>query len=273
MAISALQDFAQKHENLICLLQEPWCDRHGNPPSLPGFNTFTPTPSKPKCVTYVHHTSGLIAATTFTAEDSFLGTTITMPRNQKKFTIFNFYSPGRPEPLAAILPTLHLPTNCLLMGDLNAHHSWWQGPLPPTARTSHASHTIVNWFEDHNFYLQNEPAIPTHHPRNGGQPSTIDLCFSRGSVMQSILLLAVDHNTTSDHSAVTISLSLPTIVTLTTLRRCWRKADWGRFDNRIQATGMDLSQLQGVDDTLRAITNITKLIHQAVNEAVPMKKS
>jgi len=36
---------------------------------------------------------------------------------------------------------------------------------------------------------------------------------------------------------------------------------------------MDLSQLQGVDDTLRAITNITKLIHQAVDEAVPMKKS
>src|SRR3978361_592565 len=104
--ISALQDFARKTENLICLLQEPWCDRHGNPPSLPGFNTFTPSPLKPRCVTYIRHTSSLTAATTFTAEDSFLGTTITMP-NRKTFTIFNFYSPGRPEPLAAILPTLH----------------------------------------------------------------------------------------------------------------------------------------------------------------------
>jgi hypothetical protein len=219
--ISALQDVAQKTENLICLLQEPWCDRHGNPPSLSGFNTFTPTPSKPRCVTYVRHTSSLTATTTFTAGDSFLGTTITTPHDRKMFTIFNFYSPGWPEPLAAILPTLQLRTNCLLMEDLNAHHSWWQGPLPQIARISHASHTITNWLQANNFNLQNEPAIPTHHARNGGQPCTIDLCFSRGSVTHSILLLAVDHDTTSDHSAVTISISLPTTVTPTTTHRCW----------------------------------------------------
>jgi hypothetical protein len=142
--ISALQDFARKPENIICLLQEPWCDRHGNPPSLPGFDTFTPTPTKPRCVTYVRHTSGLIATTVFTAQDSFLGITVTMPNTQKKFTLFNFYSPGRPEPLATILPTLNLPMDCLLMGDLNAHHTWWQGPLPPTVRISRANHTIAN---------------------------------------------------------------------------------------------------------------------------------
>ena len=34
---------------------------------------------------------------------------------------------------------------------------------------------------------------------------------------------------------------------------------------------MDLSQLQGTDDTLRAITNITQLLHQAVDEAVPLR--
>ena len=34
---------------------------------------------------------------------------------------------------------------------------------------------------------------------------------------------------------------------------------------------MDLSQLQGMDDTLRAITNITHLINQAVDEAVPLR--
>ena len=50
--ISVLQDFAAKHENLILLLQEPWCDRHGNPPSLPGFDIFTPSSTKPKCVTH-----------------------------------------------------------------------------------------------------------------------------------------------------------------------------------------------------------------------------
>jgi hypothetical protein len=224
--ISALQDFAKKPENLICLLQEPWCDRHGNPPSLPGFDIFTPTLPKPRCVTYVRHTHGLTATTVFTAQDSFLGTMITTSHNQKTFTLFNFYSPGRAEPLADILPTFKLPNDCLLMEDLNAHHPWWQGPLPQTARISRTSHTIANWVEDNNFYLQNEPAIPTHHPRNGGYPSTIDLCFSRGSTTQSILALAVDHDTTSDHGAITITLALPSAVVPTVLRRCWHKADW-----------------------------------------------
>jgi len=124
MTISALQDFSQKPEKLICLLQEPWVDRHGNPPPLPGFDIFTPSPIKPRCVTYIHHNPGLTANTVFTAQDPFLGTTITTSHNQQTFTLFNFYSPGWAEPLAAILPTLKLPTDCLLMGDLNTHHLW-----------------------------------------------------------------------------------------------------------------------------------------------------
>ena len=34
---------------------------------------------------------------------------------------------------------------------------------------------------------------------------------------------------------------------------------------------MNLSRLQGVDDTLPPITNITRIIHQAVDEAVPLR--
>src|SRR3978361_1298739 len=109
--ISALQDFARKTENIICLLQEPWCDRHGNPPSLPGFDIFTPSPIKPRCVTYVRRTPGLTVTTVFTAQDSFLGTTITTAHNQKTFTLFNFYSPGRAEQLPAILPTYRFYTH------------------------------------------------------------------------------------------------------------------------------------------------------------------
>jgi len=126
--ISALQDFTKKPENLICLLQEPWYDRHGHPPILPGFDSFTPTPIKPKCVTYVRRISGLTATTTFTAHDSFLGTTITSVRNSTTitFTLFNFYSPGRAEPIARLIPSIPVPKECILMGDLNAHHVWWQ---------------------------------------------------------------------------------------------------------------------------------------------------
>jgi len=53
--------------------------------------------------------------------------------------------------------------------------------------------------------------------------------------------------------------------------RCWRKADWKIFDLQIQSANMDLSHLHGMDDTLYAIANITRLIHQAVDEAVPVR--
>ena len=269
--ISVLQDFAAKHENLILLLQEPWCDRHGNPPSLPGFDIFTPSSSKAKCVTYIRQTQGLTGTTVFTAQDSFLGTMITTPHNQKTFALSNFYSPGRAEPLATILPTLKLPNDCLLMGDLNAHHPWWRGPLSQSARISRASYTISIWLENNHFHLQNKPAIPTHHPRNGRHPSTIDLCLSPGFVTQCIQALAMNHDTTSDHSALTVTLSLSTAMAPAVPCRCWCKADWKIFDLRIQSANMVLSHLHGIDNTLRAISNITRLIHQAVDEAVPVR--
>jgi len=56
-------------------------------------------------------------------------------------------------------------------------------------------------------------------------------------------------------------------------RRCWQKADWEKFDNKIKSAGMDFSHLQGTNDTLRAISNVTKLIHGAADEAVPLKRS
>jgi len=158
------------------------------------------------------------------------------------------------------------------MGDLNGHHLWWQGPLPSTARISYRCQMIAYWLEDNNFHLQNEPAISTNHPKNGGRPFTIDLCFSQGSTTQSILMLVVDHNTTSDHSAkVSMALSLPTVTIPVARRPCWHRANWETLDSQIQSAKMDLLQLHGKDDTLHAVTIITHLIHQAGDEAVPVK--
>jgi len=157
------------------------------------------------------------------------------------------------------------------MGDLNAHHMWWQDPLPPSAHTSLASHTIANWLTENNFHLHNKIATPTHHPRNRGQPSTIDLCLSRGWTTQLVLTLAIDHDTTSDHSSLTASLSLPSNGAPQKAQRCWHKDDWGNFAFHIQNACEDLSNLQGTEDTLRAITNVTHLFHKATNHTVSMK--
>jgi hypothetical protein len=184
----------------------------------------------------------------------------------------NFYSPGKPDHLAAILPTLTPPTDSILLGDLNAHHTWWQGPLPPTIRTSRASQAIADWLETHDFRLHNKIALPTHHPRNGTNPSTIDLCLSKGNIGNDILALAINHDTTSDHSSATITLTFPgeTLKHQEKPRRNWNRADWPAFKTLITNARMDLSNLQGKDDTLRAVTNITNLIHHATNKTIPL---
>ena len=247
-------------------------------PLPPELCLFTPVPTQPKCATYVRRVPGLTATTTFALGPSFLGTTVTstFQTNSTTFTLFNLYSPGRPEPLASIIKNIPLPKSCILLGDFNAHHVWWQGTLPQSARTSAATHSIVDWLETNNFHLHNKPGIPTHHPRNGGIPSTIDLCFSCGSITQSILALAIDHDTTSDHSSITISLSLPSSPSPNTpplQRRAWHRADWNAFASHIQSANMDLTNLSGKEDTLRAISNITGLIHSATDIAVPFRGS
>jgi len=156
------------------------------------------------------------------------------------------------------------------MGDLNTHHAWWQGPLTSTVHISAASHKIANWLEDNKFFLHNKTTIPTHHPRNVGRPSTIDLCFSRESTTQSIFVLAVNHATTSDHSSITATLALQSIIQVSPAQRNWHKADWGTFNCYIQSTGLDLTNLQGEADTLRAVCNITTIIHKATDIAVPL---
>jgi hypothetical protein len=157
------------------------------------------------------------------------------------------------------------------MGDLNAHHVWWQGPLPQTARTSAASHSLAEWFETHNFQLHNKPGLAAHHPRNGGTPSTIDLCLSRGHITSSILSLATDHDTTSDHSSITVTLALPCAAPPASVRRNWHKANWESFSKHIRCSGIDLTNLQGKADTLRAITNVTTILHKAMDAAVPSR--
>ena len=127
---------------------------------------FTPVPTQPKCATYVRCVQGLAATITFTSGTSFLGTTITYTyhMNRTIFTLFNLYSPGRPEPLVSIANDIQLPKNCIFMGDFNAHHGWWKRTLTYSARASTTTHSIVEWLENNNFHLHNKPEIPTHHP-------------------------------------------------------------------------------------------------------------
>jgi len=92
------------------------------------------------------------------------------------------------------------------------------------------------------------------------------------SIPQSILVVGINHNTTSDHSSITITLSLPSSLEKITPQHAWHKATWDAFTSHSQSADMDISNLGAKEDTLHAISNITILIHQAIDIAVPFRE-
>jgi hypothetical protein len=100
------------------------------------------------------------------------------------------YSQGHPKHLAKLIESLKPKPSSIFIGDLNAHHEWWQGSyigpkqssLSQTQRLKNPSTAIANWFEGHNFHLHNKPGIPAHCLTNKNNPSVIDLCLSKGEI-------------------------------------------------------------------------------------------
>jgi hypothetical protein len=121
--------------------------------------------------------------------------------------------------------------------------------------------------EAHSFFLHNKPGCPTHFPRNDNSPSMIDLCFSSGTITNNILAHEIRPESTSDHATCMIYLNLTP--PKATLKRTWYRADWILFQKTVTGSGLDLSNINITEEALRAATNITKIINDATNAAIP----
>jgi hypothetical protein len=95
MTTLALFSFASNPSTILILLQEPAIEHNQLPPSHPDFHLLTPVPECPLYATYVCQLPGVQANIIFTHLNSFLRTRISFPASPA-FTIYNFYSPGRP---------------------------------------------------------------------------------------------------------------------------------------------------------------------------------
>jgi hypothetical protein len=79
---TTIEKFARDPDCYIFLLQEPWNEKNGQPPTYLNFDIFTPTINNPKCATYVRRSPDISATTTFTYRDSFLTTIIYVKSNK-----------------------------------------------------------------------------------------------------------------------------------------------------------------------------------------------
>jgi hypothetical protein len=131
----------------------------------------------------------IVASAGFTHEQSFLGSHIIS--NSLSVYLYNFYSPGYPKAFADPCKSFTHKSPCILMGELNTNHPLWYGHgggIPnKDLRRNTPSNSIAGWFENFSFLLHNEPRVYTHFPHaESFNPSVLDLCLSRGGIMQHI---------------------------------------------------------------------------------------
>jgi hypothetical protein len=141
----------------------------------------------------------------FSADNSFTGVTLRF-HSLPPFTLYNFYSPGRPIAFVSLIKSF-IPANpAIIMGDINAHHEWWYEQLPLPA----GSKEIAHWFSNQGLQFMNPVGIPTHCPHNTSyMPSIIDLVLMRGKVGSYIQICNVKTSSPSDHMALELRPTLP----------------------------------------------------------------
>ena len=275
-----LQYAAALSNTIMVCLQEPALDKQGHPPTHPSFTCYSPS-IRPKCCTYIRTSSDQQVTVVLSEESCFLGCRVSSP-NYKSFTVYNIYSKGgRDIVLAKLLKSPFVPEqSCIMIGDFNCKHPWWIGNAYAHRKhaigryTSTNANDIVGWLDMNNFSLQNKPGIFTHYPRSSGsEPSTIDLCFTRGEISKRTNGWTIDHESISDHSIIGLRLCLNDLRTPINPAAkqilCWKKTNWEEFNAIIKSSKLDFSNLGSGQETSRAIDAIYQTLYSAIDTSVP----
>src|SRR5690606_5829804 len=123
-------------------------------------------------------------------------------------------------------------TRVLLVGDLNAHHSWWNSQVEEERRAS----TLVQKMEEGNFALINDPDTPTffqyRKTTNTIYESVLDLAFATGDLFEWIINWSICEKDTEEtgsyHEMIRFEVmhnGTPLVPSPTTQRYNWKKAD------------------------------------------------
>ncbi|RPA80381.1 DNase I-like protein [Ascobolus immersus RN42] len=126
------------------------------------------------------------------------------------------------------LPT----TRCLVIGDMNAHHPWWNSKRKADSNGD----MLATKMEEGNFYLVNEPDAPTYFQFRLAEDtlyeSVLDLAFATGDLYDWISNWAIcagdTEATGSDHKMCRFEIlhdGTATVPSPTAPRYNWKKAD------------------------------------------------
>src|ERR671939_106642 len=190
--------------------------------------------------------------------------------------IYNEAAPGNDnQPIWTVersLVSIPLPPRAIILGDFNAHHPWWTSRKRPTRADN-----LVQWAEENQLHLLNEPDIATYTSRSTGTESVLDLGFSTPDMNQYVINWAVDDEdaTGSDHLPLRLDIVSPSIDTVTpptASRYNYKKTDWDIFADTLMDTLQKYDQ-QWKDNLLLChrnenLDNAAELLTYAIQEAI-----
>lgn len=275
----------------IIFIQEPWIHTKFNTTiSHPSFQAIVPNSQdnrRPRTLTFISTTNPHLKVTPRPdiiddPDCQVLDVALTTLETITFFNVYNERKTGGSRAgaytLDRLLPTLHLPRRCILTGDMNAHHEWWNSNIESPKRAE----TLVQTMERERFQLVNEPDEPTYNFRTGRGQSVIDLTFASKDISDNVINWAIDLDqaTGSDHELIrydVLSEITDSVPDPRSGRYNWKKTDWDKFNKALQASEQSLLQLwtENEDDGsfagLEAMaSDLRDVILEAVKASTPL---
>src|SRR5918911_1631996 len=172
------------------------------------------------------------------------------------------------------LQDLQLSKETLIVGDFNAHHSWWNSSITNSIRAD----SLVSWLNRYSCELINKFDISTC---TRSANSVIDLAFATQNLYQLISDWYIDESNASGSDHEIIKFYIRTKKTelvdnpLYSNFFNFKKADWKLFSEEIliQANNIDFSNLSDLESDLHsAVLAIQKAIYIAAEKSIPKRR-
>ena len=272
------------HELDILAIQEPWGNKlvatSYNPHDSPFYLVYPPEKEARVCMyinkrihpddwTVTHHSRD---AQTVTIRYE------TGSQQQRSLSIHNIYNPSPSSYSTMEIGTLETLRNCLqepqndhiVVGDFNLHHPMWSGLARPTQHN--AADILIEIARNASLDLATQCGTITWRSR--GLHSTIDLTFISQNIQERLTKCTprLDIAQSSDHLPVETSLDLQTQVSVTTQKRCWKKADIRKLREHLAPTVFTYTEPTTREQIDTYVYELTQAVTKGIEASVPWQK-
>ena len=166
---------------------------------------------------------------------------ITLLSQPRKIDILNVYNPNKDVKKSEFTHYFsQFKNQVIILGDFNAHHSWWGNVTKNNQSGMNLCDAIYN-FPD--LTLLTPKGLPTYYHAQTQKSSTLDLCFASSCLKGITSVEIIDCDIGSDHEAIKIRLCFKPMLQKTKSRPKWKFSE-EKWDNWRR----NLPELNAIED-------------------------